>query len=126
MDTQSKNRKRPRLQARFGRACWICRCKDGTTLDHLVPRAFGGSHKDENLRLACEECNNQRRHRMALTELLHVAAHPYPARFYRPIQHRPRPINKFVSVMIKASNGFLGTLPRESPNFLYNTSSYTF
>ncbi|MFG6080439.1 HNH endonuclease [Paracoccus litorisediminis] len=30
------------------------------TIEHLLPRSQGGSNRDENLRLACAECNSSR------------------------------------------------------------------
>lgn len=39
--------------------CFYCRLEltaETATLDHVVPRALGGSNKPSNLRLACREC----------------------------------------------------------------------
>jgi hypothetical protein len=37
----------------------------GLTLDHLVPRAQGGSHRPENLVTACMSCNCSKQHRLS-------------------------------------------------------------
>jgi len=57
----------PYLKLRFetlkrdGFACCYCgrTPQDGTKLhiDHVIPRAAGGTHDPENLKTACEECN---------------------------------------------------------------------
>ena len=54
--------------ARDGHACQIR--LDGctgtaTNVDHIVPRADGGSHDPSNLRAACEHCNKSRGARWA-------------------------------------------------------------
>lgn len=49
--------------------CWKCRCflnREGATVDHLLPRACGGTNAQTNMRLACHRCNQQRGH-MLLT-----------------------------------------------------------
>lgn len=49
-----------------GQKCWMCGCmltRRTATADHLVPQSFGGSHKPENLRPACEPCNGGRGNR---------------------------------------------------------------
>lgn len=62
---------RAALADRDGPRCWMCgdelllrRDQCGhplyATLDHVVPRAHGGSSEIENLRLACRSCNNRR------------------------------------------------------------------
>lgn len=45
---------------RDGWACHYCQCRltyATATLDHVVPRALGGTNALYNLRLACKGCN---------------------------------------------------------------------
>lgn len=67
--------------------CQLCECPtrpDGhylhpryPTLDHIVPRAHGGSDNPENLRLACRQCNITRGARVDwVPELVEVADEP--------------------------------------------------
>lgn len=65
MGAQQKERKRQRLLAKYGPHCWLCNREiidETPRLDHVVPRAIGGSHGISNLRLAHELCNNRRGH----------------------------------------------------------------
>lgn len=55
--------KRQRIAVRDEWTCWLC--GDGVTksdwsLDHVLPRALGGTHDDANLRLAHRLCNSLR------------------------------------------------------------------
>jgi 5-methylcytosine-specific restriction endonuclease McrA len=53
------------LLERGGRFCWLCnspiRTHQKATIDHVVPRALGGTHDISNLRLAHHHCNQQRK-----------------------------------------------------------------
>jgi 5-methylcytosine-specific restriction endonuclease McrA len=44
--------------------CQYCGCPhltlDDGTVDHIVPVALGGHHKEDNLRTACRPCNSRR------------------------------------------------------------------
>ena len=53
-------RKRARILARDGAVCWRCG-QPATTVDHIIPRARGGTDDDDNLRAACARCNYGRR-----------------------------------------------------------------
>lgn len=46
--------------------CWICGKGGATSVDHVVPRARGGSDALTNLRAAHVKCNASRGARMAL------------------------------------------------------------
>lgn len=52
------------LAERFGPWCVWCGAQfseaNPETLEHLVPRALGGSYVVENLALACDRCNKAR------------------------------------------------------------------
>jgi 5-methylcytosine-specific restriction protein A len=53
--------KRARILARDRGICWICGLPAATTIDHVIPRARGGSSDDDNLRAAHGRCNSGRR-----------------------------------------------------------------
>lgn len=72
-DNQRRKKKRDRIIERDGLACWICgtstvlaELSDNpngskvTSLDHVIPSSKGGSHDDDNLRIACRDCNYKR------------------------------------------------------------------
>ena len=50
---------RLRVLARDGYTCHWCG-KAATTADHLIPRARGGSDRDDNLAACCTRCNSSR------------------------------------------------------------------
>jgi 5-methylcytosine-specific restriction endonuclease McrA len=61
---KSRKNRRRRVILRDGFDCWLCgeACVGGDkTLDHIVPASCGGAHGFENLFLAHEKCNNERR-----------------------------------------------------------------
>jgi 5-methylcytosine-specific restriction endonuclease McrA len=49
------------LLSKWGRRCAYCGATDTPLqIEHIVPRARGGSHRIPNLTLACETCNQQK------------------------------------------------------------------
>ncbi len=49
---------REKLLARDGKLCYWCGAPmDEPTIEHLIPRSMGGTHRMSNLRLAHRECN---------------------------------------------------------------------
>lgn len=65
MGADQKRRKRTALIALYGSHCWLCNksiVDEEPTIDHIVPRALGGTHKLTNLRLAHQRCNKARGH----------------------------------------------------------------
>jgi hypothetical protein len=48
---------------RDGRKCLECGSTEGLSLDHIKPRAKGGSHAEDNLRTLCGPCNSKKRDR---------------------------------------------------------------
>lgn len=50
------------LIARDGEHCQVCGTKVGLTVDHIQPRAHGGTNVNENLQLLCHECNQEKGH----------------------------------------------------------------
>jgi 5-methylcytosine-specific restriction endonuclease McrA len=55
-----------RLVQRDGPRCFYCGCDFGArsgqrrTLDHRLSRSAGGTHHEDNLRLACANCNKRK------------------------------------------------------------------
>ena len=65
---RSKAQKRELLFRQQGGLCILCNkpmSKKAATLDHVVPRKFGGSNRMINLRAVHGACNNQRGSSMA-------------------------------------------------------------
>lgn len=60
------------IMARDGNQCFYCRktvAKASATLEHLTPRAWGGSNFLDNLVLACAKCNEARGHSELISHL---------------------------------------------------------
>ena len=69
LGSRAKRQIRDELWEKQAGRCCYCGCQMRTeppfgtaraTLEHLTPKAQGGSNKRENLALACERCNLQR------------------------------------------------------------------
>lgn len=63
MSAAKKRVKRQTLIKRSGAKCFYCERKirpAELTLDHVVPKALGGSNRLDNLRLACRPCNQKK------------------------------------------------------------------
>jgi len=52
--------KRERVFRRSRHRCVYCQAAKELTLDHLQPRALGGSNNEGNLACACRRCNQER------------------------------------------------------------------
>lgn len=72
-DNKRRRKKRDRIIERDGIACWICgkdtilaefsTNRNGpmvASLDHIIPSSKGGTHDDDNLKIACRKCNYKR------------------------------------------------------------------
>lgn len=81
----SKQRRRSVIK-RDGMECTYCGIeipKGSITIDHVVPRKLGGSHKVSNLCVTCEDCNKNKGH-LLLTQFLRafeIPMNPKIARF---------------------------------------------
>ncbi|MFN6475256.1 HNH endonuclease [Nostoc sp. DedQUE07] len=63
LSTKDRRKKRPLLIAKYGMNCFWCGhslTPETLTVDHYIPLSRGGSNRIENLRLACESCNQKR------------------------------------------------------------------
>lgn len=63
MNPKDRERRIRALTLRDGARCHYCNIKltfDSITVDHVVPKARGGSNAIVNLVLACEPCNHSR------------------------------------------------------------------
>ena len=60
MPSQRKQKHKRALLQKSGAACQICGAPtpaEGLTLDHILPKAHGGTNARRNLQLACRPCN---------------------------------------------------------------------
>ena len=56
----AKRKFRKSIKYGWGGFCAYCRCERATTLDHLKPKARGGSSLRSNLIPACQSCNHSK------------------------------------------------------------------
>lgn len=56
---------RRRVLERDGWVCAYCG-RDATTVDHIHPRAKGGTDDDANLVAACRSCNSQKKDKLMI------------------------------------------------------------
>lgn len=60
MPSQRKQKHKRALLEKSGAWCQICGAPtppEGLTLDHIQPKALGGTNARRNLQLACRPCN---------------------------------------------------------------------
>lgn len=59
-----KRRRKERLSEAQNHRCAYCGCDvwGRTTLDHIIPRRDGGNGHKSNLVIACQPCNERRKH----------------------------------------------------------------
>jgi hypothetical protein len=102
---------RARIYARDGHKCVWCGAGKGAglSLDHVVPRAEGGSDRFWNLVTACLTCNARRRHTPAheFARTFGFEEHAIAARILRAI-------GTPLSVLKSRPKGYL--LPRAQPD----------
>lgn len=73
---------RREILRRDGHACQYCGSTRKLTVDHVIPRAQGGSHSWDNVVTACEPCNTRKGNRtpaeagMTLAQKPKAPAHP--------------------------------------------------
>lgn len=50
--------------------CAICKCNDvkELTVDHIIPRAYGGSNSIDNLRILCRKCNSSKKNKILILD----------------------------------------------------------
>lgn len=53
----------PKVKLRDGNACRYCGRSGRLSIDHLIPRCQGGGDGEENLVVACWDCNSRKRGR---------------------------------------------------------------
>lgn len=79
MKIADKKKAQAWLWKRYKGKCFFCKKmlrKDEATMDHWVPKCFGGTNERHNLRLSCKPCNNKKGNRLPweLPQELVVAA----------------------------------------------------
>jgi 5-methylcytosine-specific restriction endonuclease McrA len=52
--------KRELVLKRDGHRCRWCRCCSFLTIDHITPKALGGTDSLNNLQALCEDCNQMK------------------------------------------------------------------
>lgn len=60
MGSEDRRRRRRAVIKRDGDRCRRCGSGADLTLDHVIPKARGGSNKLSNLQLLCEPCNRDK------------------------------------------------------------------
>ena len=56
---------REKIYERDNNTCWLCgkrKKREKLSLDHVIPKYYGGSATQQNLRVACKTCNSKRHH----------------------------------------------------------------
>lgn len=53
-------RKKPQIIERDGARCYYCGATESLCVDHIVPRARGGTNDLDNLQLLCRSCNSRK------------------------------------------------------------------
>jgi hypothetical protein len=64
-DTRLSTAEKERLIARANRRCEYCKspmdfCPDPFSVEHILPKARGGSDDNDNTALSCQGCNNKK------------------------------------------------------------------
>ena len=57
LSIQLKTTQRQKARARLPPQCAYCGATAGLTLDHIIPRVYGGSNEFSNLQLLCGPCH---------------------------------------------------------------------
>lgn len=79
---------RKNIIKRDGGQCMYCGRKDGPmTVDHVIPKKFGGTDSWENLVSACMECNNRKGNRTPEQAKLRLLRTPRKPNHIMFIQH---------------------------------------
>ena len=58
--SDAKRMWRDSIKARDGYKCVYCGCTENLTIDHVRPRALGGSTTASNCVTACRSCNQEK------------------------------------------------------------------
>ena len=63
MSAPLKSKRKQQLRAKLPKECAWCGATQDLTIDHIVPRCFGGTNEQHNLQILCAPCNTQKSHR---------------------------------------------------------------
>lgn len=76
--------------------CQYCGIKThDLTIDHLIPRKFGGKSTWENLVSACKECNNKKGDKLLSETKIKLKNEPRPLKFIPTIFYSDKSLNNF-------------------------------
>lgn len=57
MPGRPKTARRKKIRASLPQRCVRCGATEGLTLDHIIPRVYGGTNELANFQLLCEACH---------------------------------------------------------------------
>lgn len=57
MAGRMKTKSRQKARAKLPQRCAHCGATEGLTLDHIIPRVYGGTNEFNNLQLLCQPCH---------------------------------------------------------------------
>lgn len=57
MSGRLKCRKRKLIRAALPQVCVLCGASEELTLDHIIPRVYGGTNEQSNFQILCLSCN---------------------------------------------------------------------
>lgn len=57
MSCRPKTRRRKRIRAALPQVCGRCGATEALTLDHIIPRVYGGTNDRSNFQLLCQPCH---------------------------------------------------------------------
>ena len=60
--SEAKRLWREQIKDHWNHTCAYCGSKENITLDHVKPKALGGTDRSENIVCACHKCNQDKGH----------------------------------------------------------------
>ena len=69
---EAKRLWRAKIKEEWDWECAYCGSDENLTIDHIVPRAKGGTDFTKNVLCACHECNQDKGHTPVELSLIHI------------------------------------------------------
>lgn len=60
MPNRLKTARRQKIRASLPQLCTACGATEGLTLDHIIPRVYGGTNERANFQLLCATCHGEK------------------------------------------------------------------